>query len=256
MRPDAATQAFLDRANASAPPPLEELTIAEIRQAVEAFRPHGLPREDVRAVEDVSLSSSSIRIYTPDAPGEPLPVIVWAHGGSWVRVTVDLLDTMFRAVANRSGCVVVAPEYRLAPEHPFPAALEDVYETACWVAANAAERGYDRQRIAIAGESAGATLAAAAALLDRDRHGAGFALQALVVPLLDLTLDSPSWDELGDGYLLTRDQVRWALRQYAPDVDAVDPRVAPLAAADLDGLPPAVVVTGGLDPLRDDGERF
>jgi acetyl esterase/lipase len=258
---DDQTRAFLEAANAKPAPPPADVPLAEFRAAVEAFRPLGFAFEEVRSVEAVTIAmdggrSARARVYVPDVDGE-LPVVVWAHGGSWVRVTVDLLDHHFRVYANASGCAIVAVDYSLSPEARFPTAIEEVLAAGRWARQQAAERGWDPARIAVAGESSGGNLAAAAALLDRDRgQPVGFAHQTLIVPVLDAHFATPSWQALGTGYLLTAAQLEWAVEQYAPGVARDEPLLSPLCAADLTGLPSALVVTGEYDPLRDEGRRY
>jgi acetyl esterase len=258
---DDQTRAFLDAANANPAPPPADVPLAEFRAAVEAFRPLGFPLEEVRSVDDVTIPVDGeravrARVYVPDVDGEP-PVVVWAHGGSWVRVTVDLLDHHFRVYANASGCAIVAVDYTLSPEARFPTALDEILATGRWAREQAGERGWDGERIAIAGESSGGNLAAAAALLDRDRGGeVGFVHQALIVPVLDARFATPSWQELGDGYLLTAAQLAWAIEQYAPGVPRDEPLISPACAPDLAGLPSALIVTGEYDPLRDEGRAY
>jgi acetyl esterase/lipase len=259
---DAQTQAFLDKARANAGPPPGEVPLADFRAAVDAFRALGFDREEVTSVRDIGIPRADgpdveIRLYIPaDAGDRPLPLIVWAHGGSWVRVTVDLLDGHFRVYANRSGCAVAAVDYRLAPETRFPGALEDVYTAASWLRLNAESLGLDPSLIAIAGESSGGNVAAAVTQLDRERGEVEFIYQALLVPVLDARFATPSWAALGSDYLLTRAQLEWAIEQYAPDVAKTDALLSPLCASDLAGLPPALVVTGEFDPLRDEGAAY
>jgi acetyl esterase len=260
---DDQTRAFLEAANANPAPPPGDVPLAEFRGAVEAFRALGFPREEVRSVEDVVIpvgdgQTVAARVYVPDtAPDDPLPVIVWAHGGSWVRVTVDLLDHHFRVAANASRCAIVAVDYSLSPEARFPTALEEVLAAGRWAGEQAAERGWDPDRVALAGESSGGNIAAAVALLDRERGGeVGFAHQTLIVPVLDTRFATESWETLGTGYLLTKAQLEWAVEQYAPGVRRDAPLLSPLCADDLTGLPGALVVTGDHDPLRDEGRAY
>ncbi len=258
---DEATSAFLDRSRNGGGPAPGEMPLDEFRAAVEPFRALGFEREDVAAVHDLRIPAGNgpdvhARLYLPHSD-EPPPVLVWAHGGSWVRVTVDLLDGHFRVLANRSGCAVLAVDYRLAPEAKFPAPVDDVLAALDWIHRTGGDARVDSSRIAVGGESSGANIAAGAALRDaggtsprRLRH------QILVVPLLDATFSSPSWEELGRDYLLTREQLNWALGQYAPDTDPKDPLLSPLHADSLAGLPPTVLIGGEYDPLRDDARGY
>lgn len=257
---DEETKAFLEKSRGKGGPAPGEMPLEDFRAAVEPFRELGFEREEVARVDDVRAPREggeevAIRLYRPSGD-RPLPVLVWAHGGSWVRVTVDLLDNHFRVMANRSGCAIAAVDYRLSPESRFPTAIEEVYAAARWLRQEAKVLGLDPARIGIGGESSGGNLAAAAALVDRDRRLVGFAFQALIVPVLDAKFDSPSWDELGSDYLLTRGQLEWALEQYAPGVARDDRLLSPSRAGTLAGLPPTLVVTGEYDPLKDEGAAY
>jgi acetyl esterase/lipase len=259
---DAETQEFLDKANAKSGPAPGEMPLEDFRAAVEPFRELGFEREEVAHVDDLELArvggeAVPVRLYRPDAPA-PVPTLVWAHGGSWVRVTVDLLDNHFRVMANRSGCAIAAVDYRLSPESRFPTALEEVYAVACRLKLQAKSLGLDPARIGIGGESSGGNVAAAVALIDRRRRQVGFAFQALTLPVLDARFESGSWDELGSDYLLTRPQLEWAVEQYAPGVVRDEPLLSPLRAADeeLTGMPPTRIVTGEYDPLKDEGASY
>jgi acetyl esterase/lipase len=260
MALDDQTQGFLDNARSKPAPAPGEISLEEFRAAVEPFRKLGFEREEIAHVDDLSIPREggedvAVRLYRPDAP-EPLPVMVWVHGGSWVRVTVDLLDNHYRAMAHRSGCAVAAVDYRLSPESQFPAAIEETYAAACWLKQHSRSLGLSERRIAIGGESSGGNVAAAAALVDRDRRLAGFVFQALIVPVLDARFETDSWERLGQDYLLTRGQLQWALEQYAPGVSPTEPLLSPLAAESLRGLPPALVMTGEYDPLKDEGAAY
>lgn len=260
MALDQETKAFLEKSRAKGGPAPGEMPLEEFRAAVEPFRQLGFEREEVERVDDLRAPRAGgeevpLRLYRP-AGERPLPVLVWAHGGSWVRVTMDLLDNHYRTIANRSGCAIAAVDYRLSPESRFPQAIEEVYDAARWIRQEAKVLGLDASRIGIGGESSGGNLAAAAALVDRDRRLVGFAFQALLIPVLDARFGSRSWEELGSDYLLTKAQLEWALEQYAPGVDRNDPLLSPLRAGSLAGLPPTLVVTGELDPLKDEGAAY
>ncbi|MCS0605610.1 alpha/beta hydrolase [Streptomyces sp. LP11] len=211
--------------------------------------------DTVAAAEGVEVP---VRVYTPAASRSgPLPVTVFFHGGGWVLGDLDSQDHIARIVANRSGTIVVSVDYRLAPEHRFPAAIEDAYAAVTWVAANASGFGGDGQSIAVLGESAGGNLAAAIVQEARRRGGPRIALQVLAYPAVDRFDDSPSMYENMAGPLLTRSWLEWFWGLYltTPDQGA-DPRVSPARADDLAGLPPAVIVTAEHDPLRDQGDRY
>jgi acetyl esterase len=197
-----------------------------------------------------------VRVYTPDLPGV-LPVIVYFHGGGWVLYDLDTFNPICRDLANAAGAVVVAVAYRLAPEHPFPAAVDDAYATVRWVADHAAQIGGDGSRVAVAGDSAGGNLSAVTALRCRDEGAPTLAFQLIINPVTDCDLDTDSYHEFADGLFLTRDQMRWYWDHYLPDPAArTHPWASPLRADDLSGLPPAIVYTAENDPLRDEGEAF
>jgi acetyl esterase len=260
MALDMATQEFLANSNARPSRSPDEMSLAEFRAAVEPFRALGFDREEVKRVENFSVPvdgapDAQVRLYWPDRDG-PLPVMVWAHGGSWVRVSVDLLDGHFRVMANRSGCAIAAVDYRLSPEARFPRALDEVHAVARWLKVEAERLSLDPARIGVGGESSGGNLAAAVALLDRQRHQVGFVCQVLLMPVLDLSFDSRSWDELGRGYLLTRRQLQWAVQQYAPGIDVRTPLLSPICDATKSDLPPAIIRTGEFDPLKDEGAAY
>ena len=196
-----------------------------------------------------------LRLYRPRC-NEPPPLLVYLHGGGWVIGDLDIQDGLCRALANRTGCALLSVDYRLAPEHPFPAAVEDSWAALEWVAANGAQLEVDPSRLGIAGDSAGGNLAAVAAVRSRDRGGPGLSVCVLLCPVTDCRTDDRSMLELADGYFLTRERMAWYWDQYAPPgIDRTSAELSPLRA-DLCGLAPTVVVTAGLDPLRDQGVDF
>ena len=243
-------------------PPLNEMSPADARQAAEGFRALAGEPEDVADVTDSTIPGPGgdipVRIYTPAGAGsEPLPCLIYYHGGGWVLGDIEGLDTACRALANRAGCKVVSVEYRLAPEHKFPAPLDDSYAALEWVAANAASIGVDPDRLAVGGDSAGGNLAAAVTLRARDQGGPGIRSQLLVYPVTNHDFGTPSYAENGDGYLLTRDMMTWFWDHYVTTADdGKDPLASPLQATDLSGLPRALVLTAEFDPLRDEGEAY
>jgi acetyl esterase len=199
------------------------------------------------------------RFYWPReaVPGEVLPVLVFFHGGGWVIGGLDSHDAPCRALANGADCIVVSVDYRLAPEHPFPAAVEDAEAALAWVAASAREFGGDPARLAVGGDSAGGNLAAVAAQLAAKSGKPPLAFQLLIYPATDLSGGIASPPELDGGYLLTRDLVNWFHGHYLnrPE-DALDLRVSPLLADDHAELPPALVITAGYDPLAPQGRAY
>jgi acetyl esterase len=200
-----------------------------------------------------------IRIYWPTgrfrAPGS-LPIIVFAHGGGFVFCDLDSHDDLCRAMTNGVGAIVVSVDYRLAPESPWPAAVDDFYAVVDWAAGQADELGADPARMVVAGDSAGGNLATVTALLARDRGRPEIAGQLLVYPAIAADFGTESYRRFGDGYYNTANAMAWYWDQYVPDLaDRDDPTASPLQA-DLAGLPPAVVITAGFDPLRSEGEAY
>lgn len=196
-----------------------------------------------------------VRLYRPDTPDTP-PLLVGVHGGSWVRVTIDLMDGYYQTLANKCGCVIAGVDYTLSPEAQFPLALEESYAVAAWAQGARSELGCHPSRLGIMGESSGGNMAAALALMARDRGDVVFSSQVLVLPVLDVRFQTRSWDELGTDYLLPKEQLEWAIGQYAPGVDHTDPLLSPLLADDVSGLPRTLLITGEYDPLRDEGEHY
>ncbi|MEX2105390.1 MAG: alpha/beta hydrolase [Solirubrobacterales bacterium] len=199
------------------------------------------------------------RLYVPRglAPGAAAPLLIYYHGGGWVICDLDTHDGVCRFLAAEAGTAVLSIDYRLAPEHPFPAAVEDSWAGFAWAAANASELGVDPARIAVAGDSAGGNLATVVSMLAREDGGAMPAMQLLIYPVTDSAGEFPSRRLFCDGYMLTKDDMdRFEQFYLPPGTDAHDPRVSILEAPDLGGLPPAYVTTAGFDPLRDEGEAY
>jgi acetyl esterase len=254
------TRAFLAGTSLAPVVPPECVTVELVRAAGEQYAHLALPREEMHSVVDVTVPATGgagtrVRIYRPSAV-KPLPVVVWLHGGAWVRLSVETLDNHLRAYARSTGCAIAAVSFTLAPEARFPAQIEEIHAVATWLKRHAADHGLDPRAIAIAGESSGANLAAAVTLLDRERQTVHFALQVLLVPLLDAQFTSVTWDDFGEDYAMSRGQFEWALAHYAPGVDRTDPLLSPVYAKSLAGLPPAHLVVGEYDPLRADGETY
>jgi acetyl esterase len=255
LHPDA--RAFLD-AMGKVPQPYE-MPLADFRKAVEGVVNLGealaIGRVEDRVVAGGDGQNLAIRLYAP-ASNVPLPVIVWLHGGSFTRGTLDTFDAGRRAFAKFCNCIIVAVDQRLSPEAHFPRPLEDAYAAAVWASKHAAEFGGNPALIGVGGESSGGNLAAALTLLARERGGPAFSFQILLMPLVDATCTMPSVDELAEGYVLTKGQLLWCYEQYAPGVQRTDPLLSPLHAPDLSGLPPAVIITIEYDPVRDEGEHY
>jgi acetyl esterase len=256
-RLDPKIQAILEVIEQQGGPALETLPVAEARRlAGEGLKPYQGDPEAVAGVENRSVPVP-VRIYTPAAPA-PRPALVYFHGGGWVVCDLDTHDVVCRAIANRSGAVVVSVDYRLAPEHPFPAAVEDCYAVVCWVAEHAGDLGVDARRIAVGGDSAGGNLGAVISLKARDEGGPRIARQVLVYPVTNLaSFDTPSYKEFAQGYHLTTSEMEWFRDCYlAQPEDGSNAFASPLLAAELSGLPPALVITAECDVLRDEGEAY
>jgi acetyl esterase len=261
MDPDA--QALMNAMEATFPR-VEDMTGAEARahltrmMASVAYDPEPVARIDDRFIPGPD-GPLPVRIYWPEAhTGAAFPALVYFHGGGFVLCDLDTHDQTCRAITNNVGCVVVSVDYRLAPEHKFPAAAEDAYAATLWVAANAIELDVDARKIAIGGDSAGGNLTAAVALMARDRQIPDIVFQLMVYPVTDLTaMDNESHRANGEGYFLTTTAMEWFRDQYLADIaDAGHAYASPLRASDLSGLPPALVITAEFDPLRDEGEAY
>ena len=218
--------------------------------------------EPIGSVEDRRIEGPAgeipIRVYRPvDAGAAPLPIALFTHGGGWVLCDLDSHDDVCRALSNASGAVVVAVDYRLAPEHRFPVGLEDAWAALLWVAEHAGEIGGDATRLAVVGDSAGGNLAAVLALMARDRGGPALAQQVLIYPVIDCRFDTPSHLDPGNPHVLQSDEVRYFWQEYLADpTDGQKPYASPIRAESLAGLPPALVLTAEFDALRDEGEAY
>ncbi|MFC9330461.1 alpha/beta hydrolase [Kitasatospora sp. NPDC057015] len=257
-------QELRERRSRSGAPPLYTLTPAEARAAdlADIQAAAGTP-EPVAAVEEHTIEGPggplTLRLYRPQEPAAgPLPGLLYLFGGGWTLGSLDTSDAICRRLTNTAGCVTVSVGYRLAPEHPFPAAVQDCRAALHWLARYAPDLGVDPLRLAVGGDSAGGNLAAALALLGRD-EGGGPALrhQLLVYPNTDHRADTPSLRENDDPALFNRRSVRWYWSHYLADAaDGDHPLASPLRAPQLAGLPPATVITAEYDPLRDEGEQY
>ncbi|WP_236004056.1 alpha/beta hydrolase [Nonomuraea antri] len=198
-----------------------------------------------------------VRVYLPESDA-PVPAFVWIHGGGWTIGSVEENEVSSRAVCNGAGVAVVSVEYRLAPEHPFPAAPEDCYAVVEWLAAHGAGLGIDGTRIAIGGESAGGNLSTVVSMMSRDRGGPRISAQVLICPVFGHPGDGrASYADCAEGYGMTAGVMWWFFEQYAADpADLGNPYLLPLRAEDLSGLPPALVMTAEYDVLRDEGEEY
>ena len=260
---DPRAKRFLDTLAAMNPPNALSLTVGARREALAHLLDFAGPAEAVASIEERSLPGPTgpltLRSYTPAGRGgaEQLPGLIYLHGGGLVAGTLETHDPIARALANASGCRVLALAYRLGPEHPFPAALEDACAASVWIATHAALLSVDARRLGIAGDSAGATLAAVVTQWAVASARVRFAFQFLLCPIMDFAAESDSRRALAEGYLVDRATLQHDLKHYlAAGGDAADPRVSPLRAADLRGLPATLVHTAEFDPLRDEGRAY
>ena len=264
MQLDPQARAVLQRIARSNTPPYAQLGVAAARELYRATRITLGPQqsEEARIADFVAESSAStipVRVYRPAAAADDdvLPGVVYFHGGGWVLGDLSTHDEVCRALTNLAGCAIVSVDYRLAPEHKFPAAVDDAIEATQWVVRMASTLNIDRARIAVAGDSAGATLAAVVAIALRDTGGPSLAMQVLIYPSTDMAEATASHEEYAKGYGLTRDNILWFRDAYlANEEDAQDWRASPLRTADLSRLPQTYIITAGFDPLRDEGRLY
>jgi acetyl esterase len=252
---------LLDQLAAIGGPKVEEVTPAEARELYRAFASL-TPMPEVASLDEHGVGDITVHVIRPlgveDTDG-PLPVLVWYHGGGWTIGDLTTSDATAAELANSAGCVAVNVGYRLAPEHPFPTPLNDCFAALEWVVANATALHIDANRLAVGGDSAGGNLAAAVCLLAAERGGPDIRFQLLVNPALDARCSHPSYRENGEGYLLTAATMHWFWANYlGGDGDPEAPLVSPLYApeATLADMPPALIITGEFDPLRDEGEAY
>lgn len=259
---DPTNKQILDELAAMGAPPIHAMAPADARHGdliLAAACQGNTPQEQVGRVEDRTIPGPAaeipIRIYMPKA-GSPCGALIYLHGGGWVVGSIEGHDEVCRRLSNDSGALVISVGYRLAPEHKFPAGLEDSYAATAWVAANAATLGYPAGRIAVGGDSAGGNLSAAIALMARDRGAPKLDFQLLIYPAVSASLDWPSVTEFS-GYFVATDDMKWFMNHYLRDTgDATNPYAFPMNAKDLRGLPAALVITAAMDPLRDQGEAY
>jgi acetyl esterase/lipase len=239
LSPDEARKLYRERRAFTQPAPP---SVGEVRE-LQAEGPHG---------------AIPLRLIRPRGAAEdaPLPVLVYYHGGGWVIGDLETHDTLCRELANGAGCAVVAVDYRLAPEQGFPAAVDDCLAATYWIARHAAALGLDAKRLAVGGDSAGGNLAAVMTLAARDAGDLAIAFQLLIYPATDMRAIAPSHTSNGQGYLLTSDSIAYFRGHYIDVPQYEDWRASPLLHADLRGLPPALVLTAGFDPLRDEGAQY
>jgi acetyl esterase len=255
---DAACAAFIRR-NAAAKLEYGGDALQAMRAHAREMAARSFAQEDVGEIQDLDIPRSGaaavrVRMYRPRT-GSADAVLVWIHGGSWVRGDLTTHDAFFRFLVNRAGVVLIAMDQRLAPEARFPSPCEETMAVLQWLREEPERFGGAARRSLLGGDSSGANIAAATTLLARDL-GPAIDGQVLLIPLLDARFRSPSWDRVGDSCLLTRDQLEWALAQYAPDIPRTEPMLSPLCAPYLGRLPPAIIVTAEYDPLQSDGLAY
>jgi acetyl esterase len=253
-------QTILDAMAQAGGPPISELSPPEARAMYRALASMETG-EDILRVDDRHVPAEHgdipIRVYTPEeSVGAQHGVLLWFHGGGWVLGDIETADATCRALANRAGAVVVSVDYRLAPEHQAPIALDDCLAALTWTVENAELLGVDVTRVAVGGDSAGGNLAALLCQRVLADFGPDIDFQLLVYPVTDLTLSHGSIEENADGYFLTKATMEWFVDSYLGDQDPKDPSVSPLHAPSLAGLPSALVITAEYDPLRDEGEAY
>jgi acetyl esterase len=265
MTLDRDAERVLEMVRLSGRPPYETLSALEARElflaAREVLAPDPPPVAKIRELSAPGPAGAAVplRLYRGaiTAPGDILPALVYFHGGGWVIGDLDTHDSLCRHLANAARCIVVAVDYGLAPEHKFPAAVEDCFAATSWVAQQGTALGVDRERLAVGGDSAGGNLAAVVSLIARDRGAPKLRCQVLLYPAVECGMTHPSHDGFAEGYLLTRPTMKWFYEHYLrgpADVD--DWRASPLRAADLSGVAPALVLTAGNDVLCDEGEAY
>ena len=258
---DPQAEALLQQMTEMNVPPLHTLTPTQAREMMRTMVVLSTEPQVVANTQNLTIPGPggqiNVRIYTPRGEGL-FPILVFFHGGGWVVCDLDTHDNLCRALTNGACCVVVSVDYRLAPEHKFPSAVEDAYTATKWVAENANRINGDPTRIAVGGDSAGGNLAAVVAITARDHHGPKLIYQLLIYPVTDVSSNNTdSHRNYADGYFLTRGDGEWFCDKYLNcKEDRLNPSVSPLLTPDLSGLPPALVITAGFDVLRDEGESY
>ena len=264
MALDAIVKGLLDQMAADPMPKLWEVPPAQgremYRMMAQALEPQGIAIGKIENTYFIGPSGDQIkvRVYSPVAGGSAaLPALVFFHGGGWVIGDLETHDALCRTLTNETGARVIAVDYRLAPEHKFPAAIDDSYAAVKWVEANASTLGVDANRIAVAGDSAGGNISAVVCQMAKRQGGPHIVFQLLLYPVTQMHANTGSMKSFAEGYFLEKQAMDWFFDQYAsPGTDPNDWRISPLTASDLSGLPRAYVVTAGFDPLRDEGKAY
>lgn len=255
---DPQARALIDLMIDKGVPPTHTLTPVQARTFYRERRGFTQPDPPAMAeVRDLAAGHVALRLFRPLATPHALPVLVYLHGGGWTIGDLDTHDVLCRQLARDAGCAVVSVDYRMGPEHPFPAAVDDCVAAFRWVRAHAQELSLDVNRMAVGGDSAGGNLAAALCLVERDAGQPLPTFQLLIYPATDMRAVAPSHTTNGQGYMLTHDSIAWYRGNYLADqADWTDWRASPLLAHSHAGLPPALVLTAGFDPLRDEGLQY
>ena len=261
-RLDPQITALLKQMQEQGVPPVETMTPTQARETKNpVFFKLAAPAEDVAGAEDLLIPGKGveipIRVYTPLGRG-PFPILVYFHGGGWLIGNLDTHDNVCRSLANRADCLVVSVDYRLAPENKFPAAVEDAYAATRWVVSNASRINGDAGRLAVGGDSSGGNLAAVVCLLARENKTPSIGLQVLVYPVTDVSsLDTDSYHRHGEGYVLTRNSMRYYRDHYITrEEELINPLASPLLAENLKGLPPAFILAAEFDVLLDEVDAY
>jgi len=258
---DPQAKAFLDQLAAMGGAPLRAQPIPEARMLMTALAGmSGTPDIPLAQVENRTIPGPGgaipVRVYTPAGTG-PHPLLLYFHGGGWVLGNLDTHDGVCRQLAHGATCTVMSVDYRLAPEHKYPAGPDDCYAALVWAAQHGGEIGIDPARIAIGGDSAGGNLTCVTALQARDKGGPKLCFQLPIYPVTNNTLDTPSYVENATGYLLETADMDWFWGHYlSSKTQGEEPYASPLRAKSMSGLPPALVITAEFDPLRDEGEAY
>jgi acetyl esterase len=256
---DPQARVYLDKLASLKLPDFHTMPPTEARCLFKAMRGLAGKPDPIASTEDRRTPDGiPLRVYRPLGSGsEPLPVLVFFHGGGWVLGDIETVDNLCRRLANASGCSVVSVDYRLAPETRYPGPLQDCYGAVRHVFDESESFRIDRQRIAVGGDSAGGNLAAGVTLMAAELHEPSIAFQVLIYPITNFSFDTPSYAENSEGYGLSRDMMVWYWDQYLCDRDdGLSGGASPLRAVDLAGLPPAFIITAGFDVLRDEGQAY
>jgi acetyl esterase len=258
---DKGAAAVLEMIRLTGAPPVETLSPPEARIAsAKSRRALNPDPPELREIREIKAEGPSgpipMRLYRDGTDDALRSCLVYFHGGGWVLGDLDSHDVVCRRIAKASGAVVISVDYRMGPEHEFPAAVDDAIASTGWIAAHAASLGIDARRLAVGGDSAGGNLAAVVAIHARDNRGPEIAAQILIYPATDFSMTQESHRLFAEGYFLTRSLMSYFQNHYLTEADKRDWRASPLLMADLSRLPPALIITAGFDPLRDEGEAY